>query len=138
MARATPPAPALVDLPRFGEPQQGLALLFAIVLTALGAVGLAGLFEVDGALFGVFSLSTTASIVHLATGLLGLVLSMFAGAGALFNKVGSVIYTVVFLVGLVELLTGGTSLGWATNGLHLGLALLTAAVGFGIGEGRPC
>lgn len=119
------------------DEQQGLAFLFGLVLFALGVVDLAGLLVTDGLLLGVFEISIGFSVVHVLTGLLGIVLATFAGAGTLFNKLGSVIYLVAFLATVVAILAGSQLVNWALAGLHLGLALLTGLVGFGIGDPRP-
>lgn len=125
------------ELSRLKDPQQVLAILFGVVLVALGVLDLAGIFVTGDELFGIFEISIGFSIVHVATGLLALVLGLFAGAGALFNKLGGVIYLVVFIVGVVAILAGSTLINWWINWLHLGLAILVGAVGFGIGGRRP-
>lgn len=135
MAGAT--ATSVPQLPRFRDPQQALALLFGTVLIALGVLDLLGVFVTDDALFGIFEISYGFNVVHLLTGLLGFVLAFFPGAGALFNKLGGVIYLVVFLVGVIVLLAGSTLINWAMNLLHLALAIVVGAVGYGIGGHRP-
>lgn len=124
-------------LPRFRDPQQVLALLFGLVLVVLGVVDLAGIYVTDGELLGIFEISIGFGVTYVLTGLLGIVLSLFVGAGALFNKLGAVIYLVVFLVGVIVILAGSTLINWAMNWLNLGLAVLTGAAGFGIGAQRP-
>lgn len=119
------------------DEQQWLAFLFGLVLLVLGAVDLLGVLATDGLLLGVFLISIGFSGLHIFTGLLGIFLSTFAGAGTLFNKLGAVIYLVAALVTAIAILVGSQLVNWATAGLHLGLALLTGLVGFGVGEHRP-
>lgn len=119
------------------DEQQWLAFLFGLVLFALGVLDLAGVMVTDGLLFGVFEISIGFGVVHVLTGLLGMFLSTYTGAGTLFNKLGAVIYLVVFLVSAGWVLAGTELLNWATPALHLGLALLTGLVGFGVGRQRP-
>lgn len=119
------------------DSQQGLARLFGAVLVVVGIADYTGIGVLRGRLLGVFRLSPGVNLVHMLTGLLGLVLSRYAGAGALFNKLGGVIYSVVFLVGTLAGAAGGKRTNWAANGLHLLLATVVGAVGFGIGETRP-
>ncbi len=119
------------------DEQQWLAFLFGLVLLALGVVNLLGVLATDGLLLGVFLISVGFSGLHIFTGLLGIFLSTFAGAGALFNKLGALIYLVAALVTTIAILAGSQLVNWATAGLHLGLALLTGIVGFGVGQQRP-
>lgn len=135
MPAATPTAAA--RLPRYTDPHQVLALVGGLVLVALGLLDPLGALVVDGLFLGVFAFPPWVNVVHVLTGLLGVVLSQYPGAGALFNKLGGVIYLVVFLVGEVGVLVGfGVNL--ATSGLHLLLAVVVGAVGFGLGEEHPC
>lgn len=129
-----------VDLTLLRDPQKWAALLFGTVLVALGVLGFIPRFVTDGALFGIFGVNPLQNVVHIATGLLGLVLGRYAGGASLFNKVGGVLYLLLFLAGAVAVLFGSglfMNLNWATNLLHLALALLVGAVGFMVGERHP-
>lgn len=131
MARAT----QTVTEPR--DPQQRLALLFGGVLALLGIVDFSGSLVTDDRLLGVFRIPPTVNAVHVSTGLLGLFLGRYPGAGTLFNKLGGVIYLLAFLVGAVARIAGVGRSNWATNALHLLLAVIVGAVGFGVAESRP-
>ena len=120
------------------DEQQGLARLFGAVLILLGIIDFSGVLVTNDRLLGVFRISPLLNLIHVLTGLLGVVLSIYAGAGTLFNKLGGVIYFVVFLGGTGATVVGSDSTNWATNGLHLFLGVVVAAVGFGMGESRPC
>lgn len=137
MATAT----AEVDLTRLRDPQRALALLFGAVLVLVGLLGFVPQFvSDDGLLLGVFGVNALHNVVHVLTGLLGLVLGYYAGGASLFNKVGGVLYLLVFVVGTVAVAFGSglfLNLNWADNLLHLALALVVGAVGFGLGEGHP-
>lgn len=126
------------------DPQRPLALLFGAVLVVLGVVDyglgvadLGGSLMTGDRLLGVFEISPTLNVVHVLTGLLGLFLGRYHGAASLFNKLGGVIYLVVFLVGSLATLADVGGVNWATNGLHLLLAVVVGAVGFGVGASRP-
>lgn len=119
------------------DSQRPLALLFGVVLVVLGVADFVAIAETDGLLLGVFAISPVVNLVHVLTGLLGLFLGRYEGAGTLFNKLGGVIYLVVFLAGVVAVLAGFEGINWATNGLHLLLAIVVGAVGFAVGESRP-
>lgn len=128
---------ASTDLTRLRDPQKTLALLFGAVLVVLGTVDFVDVAGTDDRLLGVFAIPPLVNLVHVLTGLLGLFLGRYAGGGTLFNKLGWVIYLVVFLAGVVADLAGSEGINRATNGLHLLLAIAVGAVGFGIGEPSP-
>lgn len=119
------------------DPQRPLAFLFGVVLLSLGLVDVAGVLVTDGLLLGLFEIGVGTNVVHVLTGLLGIVLSMYAGAATLFNKLGGLIYLLVFVFGAIGTLTGLGTTGWTTHGLHLLLAVVVGAVGFGIGKSTP-
>lgn len=128
------------DLSRLRDPQKAFALLFGLVLVVVGILGFVPQFVTDGMLLGIFGVNAAHNLVHVLTGLLGLVLGAYAGGASLFNKVGGVLYLLVFVLGAVAVLLGSglyLNLNWADNVLHLALALVVGAVGFGIGEGHP-
>jgi hypothetical protein len=137
MATATSEA----DLSTLRDPQKVFALLFGLVLVVVGILGFVPQVVSDGGLLlGIFGINALHNVVHVLTGLLGLVLGYYAGGASLFNKVGGVLYLVVFLVGAIALALGSElylNLNWADNVLHLALGLLVGAVGFGIGDARP-
>lgn len=128
------------DLTLLRDPQQVFALLFGAILVVVGVLGFAPQAVTDGLLLGIFGVNPLHNVVHILTGLLGLVLGYYAGGASLFNKVGGVLYLVLFLVGAIAVALGSglfLNLNWADNLLHLGLAILVGAVGFGIGERHP-
>lgn len=131
---------AEADLTRLRDPQRCFALTFGAVLTAAGVLGFVPRLVTDGKLFGVFGVNPLHNVVHASTGLLGLVLGRYAGGASLFNKVGGVIYLLLFAVGAVAVSLGSKlslNLNWADNLLHLVLGLVVGAVGFVVGEKHP-
>lgn len=133
MSTATTPA----DLTKLRDPQRPLALLFGVVLVTLGVVDFLGVQVTDGLLLGVFAIGPVTNVVHVLTGLLGIVLSRYAGAATLFNKLGGLIYLLVFVFGAIGTLAGIGATGWNTHALHLLLAVVVGAVGFGVGKSTP-
>lgn len=119
------------------DPQQKLAALFGAVLVTIGVADFSGVLSPDGRFLGIFHISPAVNVVHVLTGVLALFLSRYAGAGTLFNKLGSVIYLTVFVVGSIGTLLGIGETGWETNALHLVLALVVGSVGFEGGTRRP-
>lgn len=128
---------ASTDPTRLRDPQKPFARLFGGVLVVLGIVDYIGVAGTDDRLLGVFAISPPVNLVHVLTGFLGLFLSRYEGAGTLFNKLGGVSYLVVSLAGTVAVLADVESVNWETNGLHLLLAVVVGAVGFGMGKPRP-
>lgn len=119
------------------DPQKPLALLFGVVLVVLGVADFVGLLVTDGRFLGVFSIGPVTNVVHVLTGLLGIVLSTYAGAATLFNKLGGLIYLVTFAFGVLGTVAGIATTDWTTHGLHLLLAVVVGAVGFGVGKSNP-
>lgn len=128
---------ASTNLTGLRDPQKPFARLFGAILVVLGIGDFVSVADTDGCLFGVFEISPAVNLVHVATGLLGLFLARYEGAGTLFNKLGGVIYLVVFLVGVIASLGDVDGVNWPTNGLHLLLAVVVGAVGFQVGEPNP-
>lgn len=129
-----------VDLTRLRDPQKALALLFGAVLVLVGLLGFHPGLVTDGALFGIFGINALHNAVHILTGLLGLVLGAYAGGASLFNKVGGVLYVLLFVVGAIAVALGSgllLNLNWADNLLHLVLGIVVGAVGFVVGEKHP-
>lgn len=136
MATAT----AEVDLTRLRDPQKLFSLAFGALLVIVGVLGFVPRFVADGELFGVFGVNAVGNVVHVLTGLLGLVLGSYAGGASLFNKVGGLIYLLLGVLGSIAVLLGSglaMNLNWATNLLHLVLAVVVGAVGFAVGEDHP-
>lgn len=127
-----------VDLSGIDDPQRPLALAFGVVLVLLGAVSLSGVLSTDGVLLGVFGIPVWLALVAVVAGVLGVVLSTYAGAGTTFNKVaaGLVLPAVLFLA-VVDwtLAVGGLAL--VVGLVALLLAVVVAAVGTVLLWGHP-
>lgn len=137
---ATDGSSVAIGIGDLGASQRIAALAFGGILVLVGLAGFVPQLVTDGNLFGVFGINAAHNLVHVLTGLLGLGLGYYAGGGVLYNKVGGVLYLVVFLAGTVALALGSglyLNLNWADNVLHLALALLVGGVGFGLGRKRP-
>lgn len=114
-----------------------LALLFGVVLTAVGVLGFVpALTPLDSAgmplLLGLFMVGVLHNIIHLASGVAALVSSKSNAYASLYFKIFGVVYAVVTVVGFVQ---GDTVLGLihvnlADNLLHLAIAASALAIGF--------
>lgn len=128
------------DLSRLRDPQRLFALTFGTLLVVVGVLGFVPRLVTDGKLFGLFGVNPLQNAVHVLTGLLGVVLGRYAGGASLFNKVGGVLYLLLFAAGAIAVALGRRlflNLDWPANLLHLVLGLVVGAVGFGLGENHP-
>lgn len=135
MASATSTTVETASNPR--DPQQKLAALFGAALVVLGVIDASGALSKDEGLFGLFRIPPVLNVVHVLTGLLGLVLSRYVGGGTLFNKVGGLVYAIVALGGVFSVLAGRDGVNWQTNVLHIVLAAVVGWIGFEGGKRRP-
>lgn len=111
------------------------ALGIGAVLTLVGILGFIFV-PIQGQLFGIFGVNTLHNAVHLVTGIAGLAAGYFA-AGAFsdgYNKYGGLTYLLIAILWLVvpAFLNQLLNIGLADTLLHFGLAIILAAVGFGV------
>lgn len=128
-----------VDLSGIDDWQRPLALVFGLVLVLLGVVALSRVLTTDGLLLGVFGIPTWLALVAAVAGLLGVVLSRYAGAGTTFNKVaaGLVLPAVLFLAVVDWALAVGGPAALVVGLVALLLAVALAAVGTVLLWGHP-
>ena len=117
-----------------------LGILFGIVFLAIGILGFVPGVTTTGAdgmpmLLNIFMVNTAHSAVHIASGIVFLLASM-AGAGParLWFKIFGLVYAVVAILGFMTpngLLLGLISNNPADTWLHVVLAVLMLAIGFG-------
>ena len=108
---------------------------FGIVLTLVGILGFVpGITTSDGLLLGIFSVDSMHNIIHLLTGIIGILAALGAGTYAcLYFKVFGVVYALVAILGFAM---GGVVLGMmmnmADNLLHVVIAAVALWIGFGM------
>lgn len=94
--------------------------------------------ESSAELIGVFNVSILHNLVHVAFGLAGLALARSWATARNFLLVGGVVYAGLWVYGLVvqgEMTNANfVPLNEADNWLHLGLAAVMLALGFGLGR----
>jgi len=110
--------------------QKMLALVVGAILSLAGVAG----YFTGSSLLG-FGINTLHNLVHLVTGVLGVIVGMFT-AGSLarnYNRGLGVVYVVVAVLGFVlpALMTQLLNINTADNLLHLVLGVVLAGVGFG-------
>lgn len=103
--------------------------LLGIVLVAIGALGF-----VNDPVLGIFEVDTVHNLVHLLSGVVGLVA---AASGASYARLYLIVFGIIYgAVTVIGFTMGGDILSLFTvnqadNYLHAGIALVSLAVGFG-------
>lgn len=132
-----------VDLTGIDDPQRFVAFGVGLVLVAVGVAGLTGIVDADvglgsGLVAGLFAVPFWLGVTAIVAGLLGVVLSFYAGAGTTFDKLAAgLVLPIVLLLSVADW-------GVAAGGIFLvlaALAFLLAGAGVAVGVillyGRP-
>jgi len=116
-----------------------LAMVFGAVFALVGILGfIPGITNMEtGMLLGIFHVDPIHNLIHLVTGLVGLWLGMSSDSGSKsWFQIFGVIYGIVAILGFVygnekilNIVTNNTADTW----LHLVLAAVMLAIGFGMG-----
>lgn len=115
-----------------------LAMIFGVVLVAVGVLGFVPGITSDGMLLGIFEVDGTHNVIHILTGLIALAAARGMGLSARrYFQVFGIVYALVTILGFLQ---AGTVLGlFAVNGadnvLHLLIAALALWAGFGMRSG---
>jgi uncharacterized membrane protein HdeD (DUF308 family) len=104
--------------------------VLGIVFIILGVVGFFLPME------GLFHLTTSHNIVHLASGVVALIMSSSEAKSVMFAKVFGFIYLLVAILGLFMHDFAGVMFMAATNVLHFIIAFATLYVGFSAGTSK--
>jgi hypothetical protein len=111
-----------------------IAMIFGIVFIAVGLLGFVPALSPGGKLLGLFDVNLAHNVVHLATGIVALVVSFASEkASKTFFQVFGIIYAVVALLGFVygdRPLLGVVSNNLADAWLHVVIALVALYLGF--------
>lgn len=117
-----------------------LAMLFGAIFALIGILGfIPGITSSDGMLFGIFQVDTIHNLIHLVTGLIGLWLGSSSDSGSKsWFQIFGIVYGIVAILGFVY--GGDKILGFLINNvadtwLHLVLAAVLLAIGFGMSSG---
>lgn len=116
-----------------------LAILFGLVFLLIGVLGFvpAATTNVNGMpmLLGTFHVNTAHNIVHLASGAVFLLCGMAGpGPSRTFCRIFGIVYALVAVLGFYngdQPLLGMISSNTANTWLHVGLAVVMLAIGFG-------
>ena len=111
-----------------------IAIGVGVVFVAVGVLGFVPPLVPDGKLLGLFEVNTLHNVVHLATGLIAIVVGMNGdGASRMFFRVLGVIYLLVAALGFFygeQPLLGLVANNNADTGLHLAIAVVMLYLGF--------
>lgn len=107
--------------------------VFGWILLIIGVLGFVPGITTDMHLLGIFHVDAIHNIIHILTGIVGIVISKSDMSARKFFRVFGIIYAIVTIVGFVQ---GTTVLGifginMADNILHLVITVVALAIGFG-------
>lgn len=110
-----------------------LAVIFGLVMIAVGVLGFLPQFTPEGKLLGYFAVNFWHNIIHLATGIIALLCGLYSSfAAKTFFIIFGIVYAAVAIIGFWEgegMLLGMVSLNQADNYLHLVIALISLYFG---------
>jgi hypothetical protein len=111
-----------------------IAMIFGIVLVAVGLLGFVPALNPGGKLLGFFDVNVAHNVVHLATGVVALIAGFASDkASRIFFQVVGVVYALVAVLGFVngdQPLLGIVSNNAADTWLHVVIALIALYLGF--------
>jgi hypothetical protein len=117
-------------------PLKTIAVIFGVIFVAVGALGWIPAVNPGGKLLGLFDVNVAHNLVHLATGIVAIVVGMMSDkASKLFFQVFGVIYALVAVLGFVsgdQPLLGIVNNNAADTWLHVVIAVVALYVGFGM------
>lgn len=111
---------------------QKAAKWFGIVLLLVGILGFIGPLTPGGNLLDIFAVDTVHNIIHVLTGILGLIMAGSPKGARSFFQIFGIVYALVTIIGFF----GGVSVlgifvvNGADNILHLVIAVLALYFGF--------
>ncbi len=110
-----------------------LAILFGLIMIAVGILGFMPDFVKEGQLFGVFSVNFWHNVFHLASGILALFCGFSSSrASKIFFILFGLIYLAVAILGFMQgegMLFGLVAINHADNWLHLAISLVSLYFG---------
>jgi hypothetical protein len=111
------------------------AIAFGIVFVAVGLLGFVSAVTPGGKLLGLFEVNTAHNLVHLATGVIALLVGFASPAASkLFFQIFGIVYAIVAALGFYygnQPLLGMIANNVADAWLHVAIAVGSLALGFG-------
>jgi hypothetical protein len=118
-----------------------IAVIFGVVFVAVGVLGWVPVVNPGGKLLGLFDVNGAHNVVHLATGIVAIIVGMSSDkASKMFFQVFGVIYALVAVLGFYsgdQPLLGIVSNNGADSVLHVVIAVVALYLGFGMKAETP-
>ena len=118
-----------------------IAVIFGVVFVAVGVLGWVPVVNPGGKLLGLFDVNAAHNLVHLATGIIAIIVGMSSDkASKIFFQVFGVIYALVAVLGFYsgdQPLLGIVSNNGADSVLHVVIAVVALYLGFGMKAETP-
>ena len=118
-----------------------IAVIFGVVFIAVGVLGWVPAVNPGGKLLGLFDVNAAHNLVHLATGIIAIIVGMSSDkASKMFFQVFGVIYALVAVLGFYsgdQPLLGIVSNNGADSVLHVVVAVVALYLGFGMKAETP-
>jgi hypothetical protein len=113
-----------------------IAVVFGVIFVIVGVLGWVPVLNPGGKLLGLFDVNTAHNLVHLATGIIAILVGMASDkASKTFFQVFGVIYALVAVLGFYsgdQPLLGIVANNSADAVLHVVIAVITLYLGFGM------
>src|SRR5215471_21171233 len=113
-----------------------IAVVFGVIFVIVGVLGWVPVLNPGGKLLGLFDVNTAHDLVHLATGIIAILVGMASDkASKTFFQVFGVIYALVAVLGFYsgdQPLLGIVANNSADSVLHVIIAVATLYLGFGM------
>lgn len=110
------------------------AILFGLVFITIGVMGFLPEYTPNGNLFGIFEVDHMHNIVHVVSGTLALLAAGCARASKVYFILLGLVYAAITFLGFWYDgdIFGHTHFNPADNYLHLGIAIVSLLIGFGL------
>ena len=118
-----------------------IAVIFGVIFVAVGVLGWIPAANPGGKLLGLFDVNAAHNLVHLATGIIGVIVGVASDkASKTFFQVFGVVYALVAVLGFYsgdQPLLGIVSNNSADSVLHVVIAVVALYLGFGMKAEAP-
>ena len=106
------------------------AVIFGIIFILIGIAGFIPVFTPNNFLLGLFMIDTPHNIIHLVSGVLGLLAAISISCSIWYFRIFGIIYALVAIAGLISEDLIIIHVNQADNILHVIIALVALYLGF--------
>jgi hypothetical protein len=118
-----------------------IAVIFGVIFVVAGVLGWVPPLNPGGKLLGIFDVNGAHNVVHLATGIIGIIVGMMSEkASKTYFQIFGVVYALVAVLGFFmgnQPLLGIVSNNAADSVLHVVIAVVALYLGFGMKAEAP-